>query len=132
MEKEKIRLDKYLWSIRIFKTRAMASEACEKNKVKFNEKAVKASRNVVIGDIYEIKTEARKWIIKVTGLIHKRVQYSEAINNYIDLTPKEITDNLNFQASAFQTGKRMSKIGRPTKKQKRDLDNFSESGNAFN
>ena len=132
MEKEKIRLDKYLWSIRIFKTRAMASDACEKNKVKFNEKAVKASRNVVIGDIYEIKTEARKWIIKVTGLIHNRVQYSEAINNYIDLTPKEITDTLNFQASAFQTGKRMSKIGRPTKKQKRDLDNFSESGNAFN
>lgn len=127
MEKEKVRLDKYLWSIRIFKTRALASEACEKNKVKFNDNPAKASRSVNIGDEYEIKTEARKWIIKVTGVIHNRVQYSEAINYYLDITPKEITDALNYQPTAFQTGKRMSKIGRPTKKQKRDLDNFSEN-----
>ena len=127
MEKEKLRLDKYLWSIRIFKTRALASDACEKNKVKFNDKAAKASRNVNIGDEYEIKSEARKWIIKVTGLIYNRVQYSEAINYYLDLTPQEVTDALNYQPTAFQTGKRMSKIGRPTKKQKRNLDNFSEN-----
>ena len=51
-EKEKLRLDKYLWSIRIFKTRAQASDACEKGRVKLNEIAVKASKNVSIGDVY--------------------------------------------------------------------------------
>lgn len=127
MEKEKVRLDKFLWSIRIFKTRALASEACEKNKVKLNDKPAKASRSVAIGDEYEIKTEARKWIIKVTDLLYSRVQFSEAIKYYLDLTPAESSDISNYQPTAFQTGKRMSKIGRPTKKQKRDLDNFSEN-----
>src|SRR4051812_47904240 len=88
-QKEKLRVDKYLWAIRIFKTRSLASEACEKGKVKLNGDSVKASKTVNIADEYEIKTEARKWIIKVTALLSNRVQYSEAIKHYIDLTPAE-------------------------------------------
>ena len=57
--KEKIRLDKYLWSIRLFKTRTEAAEACDKGKVKFNGIAAKAARNVSVGDEYEVKTEAK-------------------------------------------------------------------------
>lgn len=124
--KEKLRIDKYLWAIRLFKTRSQAAEACDKGKVKMNGNAVKASKTVNAGEEYEVKTEARKWIIKVTALLHNRMQYSEAIKYYIDLTPAEEIERLQFQASAFHTGKRLSKIGRPTKKQRRDLDDFTE------
>ena len=124
--KEKLRIDKYLWAIRLFKTRTQAAEACDKGKVKMNGNPVKASKSVNAGEEYEVKTEARKWIIKVTGLLHNRAQYSEAIKYYIDLTPAEEMERLQQQTSAFHTGKRLSKIGRPTKKQRRDLDNFIE------
>lgn len=124
LEKEKLRIDKYLWSIRLFKTRALAAEACDKGKVKYNGSAVKASKQVHVDEEYEVKTEAKKWVIKVTGLLYTRVQYSEAINFYTDITPEEEAEKNNFRASAFHTGKRLSKVGRPTKKQKRNLDEF--------
>lgn len=124
--KEKLRLDKYLWSIRLFKTRSQASEACEKGKVRMNGSSVKAAKTVNVGDEYEVKTEARKWVIKVAGLLDHRVQYSEAINYYIDLTPAEEIEKLNTQQASFHTGKRLSKIGRPTKKQRRDLEGFMD------
>jgi ribosome-associated heat shock protein Hsp15 len=123
-EKEKLRLDKYLWAIRLFKTRSIAAAACDTGKVKQLGTSVKASKNVNIGDEYEVKTEAKKWVIKVTGLLHNRVAYSEAIKYYLDLTPQEELDRLQFQAASFHTGKRPSKIGRPTKKQRRELDDF--------
>jgi len=125
-EKEKLRLDKYLWAIRLFKTRTMAAAACDTGKVKQNGTSVKAAKNVSIGDEYEVKTEAKKWVIKVAGLLHTRMAYSEAINYYIDMTPQEELDRLQFQAASFHTGKRPSKIGRPTKKQRRELDEFME------
>ncbi len=127
MEKEKLRLDKYLWSIRLFKTRGQAAEACDKGKVKINGDAAKPSRTVHLNDEYEVKTEAKRWRIKVTGLLDHRVQYSEAIKFYQDITPPEEIERLQFQAAAFHTGKRLSKIGRPTKKNKRDLDEFMDS-----
>lgn len=125
-EKEKLRLDKYLWSIRLFKTRTLAAAACDTGKVKQNGKQIKASKNVTVGYEYEVKTEAKKWLIKVTGLLHNRVAYSEAIKYYIDLTPQEEIERMQFQAASFHTGKRKSKIGRPTKKQRRELDDFFE------
>jgi ribosome-associated heat shock protein Hsp15 len=124
--KEKLRLDKYLWSIRIFKTRSQASDACEKGKVKLNGSSVKPSKTANVGDEYEIKTEARKWVIKVTGLLDHRVPYSEAINYYLDLTPAEEIERARSEYSSFHTGKRLSKIGRPTKKQRRDLGGFMD------
>ena len=123
---EKLRLDKYLWSIRLFKTRTMAAAACDSGKVKYDGSQAKASKNVNIGDEYEVKTEAKRWRIKVTGLLEKRVAASEAIKNYIDITPEEEIQRLQYQAASFHTGKRQSKIGRPTKKERRDLDEFQE------
>lgn len=125
-EKEKLRLDKYLWAIRLFKTRSLASEACANNKVKNNGTNAKAAKTVNVGDQYEVKTEAKKLLIEVTGLLHNRVQYSEAIKNYIDLTPEEEKERVKTTAFVFQTGKRQSKQGRPTKKQQRDLEDFME------
>ncbi len=125
MEKEKLRVDKYLWAIRLFKTRTLASVACDQGKVRLNGSAVKASKQVNLGDEYEVKTEARKWVIKVTGLLHNRVQYAEAVKYYLDLSPAEDPNLPKPQFSAFYTGKRRSKIGRPTKKQRRDLEDFT-------
>lgn len=124
---DKLRLDKYLWSIRLFKTRSLASDACDRGKVKYNGLSAKASKNVSINDEYEVKTDAKKWVIKVTGLLHSRVQYSEAILNYLDITPEEENPVIKYQAAAFHTGKRLSKTGRPTKKQKRDMDEFTDN-----
>ncbi|MEO6674975.1 MAG: RNA-binding S4 domain-containing protein [Ginsengibacter sp.] len=123
---EKLRLDKYLWAIRIFKTRSLAADACANNKVKCNGVNVKAAKTVNVGDQYEAKTEAKKWLIEVTALLQARVQFSEAIKYYIDLTPEEDKEKTHTSAFVFQTGKRQSKQGRPTKKEKRNLDEFME------
>ncbi len=125
-DKEKLRIDKYLWAIRIFKTRSLAAEACEKGRVRLNGVAIKASKTVNVADEYEVKTEARKWIIKVTGLLANRVQYCEAVKYYVDLTPEEEIEKIKTMAASFHTGKRLSKIGRPTKKERRELDDFTE------
>ena len=122
METGKLRIDKYLWAIRLFKTRSQAVDACDKGKVKLNGDNIKASRTVNIDDEYDVKTEAKRWRIKVTGLLEKRVQYNEAIKFYTDITPPEELDRITFTAATFFTGKRLSKTGRPTKKDKRDLD----------
>lgn len=126
MVAEKLRLDKYLWAIRLFKTRRLATDACNNNKVKYEDEPVKPGKNVHVGDIYDVRTEGRRWRIKVTGLLHSRLKYSEAINYYADLTPPEELERLEYQAAVFHTGKRMSKIGRPTKKERRELDDFME------
>jgi ribosome-associated heat shock protein Hsp15 len=124
MSSEKVRLDKYLWSIRIFKTRTQATDAIEEGKVKWNGTNIKPSKPVALGDRYDIKTEARKWNIEVTGIIQNRVGYEDAIKNYVDLTTEEDKKPQQNFTSSFFTGKRMSKTGRPTKKQRRDLQDF--------
>lgn len=121
---EKLRLDKYLWAIRIFKTRTQATDAIESGKVKWNGDTVKPARPVSIGDIYSIRTPARRWTIQVTNLLHTRVAFEEAIKNYLDITTDEEKE-MNLQVgSSFYTGKRLSKTGHPTKKQRRDLESF--------
>ena len=119
---EKLRLDKYLWAIRIFKTRSQATAAIDEGKVKLNGQNVKPSRTVALGDKYDIKTPARRWTIQVTGLLEKRVAFEEATKIYVDLTSEEDKHLNQRLSSSFFTGKRMSKTGKPTKKQRRDLD----------
>lgn len=127
-ETYKLRLDKYLWAIRIFKTRSIATDACNNGKVKYNGVNAKPSKTVSVGERYDIKTEAKKWIIEVSALLQSRVQFSEAGKFYVDLSPEPEKAGSQSASFIFQTGKRQSKQGRPTKKQKRDLDEFSQSG----
>lgn len=122
--KEKVRLDKYLWSIRVFKTRSQATEAIDKGRVKLRGENVKASRSVVVGDVYDARTEHKNWTLRVTALLEKRLAYSEAIKYYEDLTPVEELERVRQVAATFHTGKRLSKIGRPTKKNRRDISDF--------
>ena len=125
---EKLRIDKYLWAIRIFKTRSLATAACDEGKVKLAGQSVKPARPVSVGDRYDIKTPARRWTIEVTGLLQNRGGYEEAIKHYVDLTTEEDKQLNQSQASSFYTGKRLSKTGRPTKQQRRDLDKFLDEG----
>ncbi len=125
-EKEKLRIDKYLWAIRIFKTRSLAAEACNKGKIKCNGVNVKPSKSISMGEQYEIKTEHKKWVIEVVSLLHNRISYEEAVKHYIDNSPEENFDKTHSSSFVFHTGKRQSKQGRPTKKEKRNLDDFFE------
>jgi len=123
-DNEKLRIDKYLWAIRIFKTRSLAADACNKAKVKCNGINVKPAKTVSVGDQYEIKTEHKRWIIQIISLLHNRLKYEEAVKHYLDLSPEERDDKMLSSAFVFNTGKRQSKQGRPTKKEKRKLDDF--------
>lgn len=125
-ERGKLRIDKYLWAIRIFKTRRIATDACNSGKVKNKGINVKPAKTVTIGDQYEVRTEEKKWIIEVTGLLPTRVSFELAIKNYLDLSPEQEIDKHQSSAFVFNTGKRQSKKGRPTKKEKRNLDDFLE------
>jgi ribosome-associated heat shock protein Hsp15 len=89
-----------------------------------NGQSIKPSKSVTPGDKYDIKTNMRSWNIEVTALLANRVSFAEAQNYYLDHTPEEDKKPAPTSGSAFNTGKRMSKIGRPTKKQRRDLDDF--------
>jgi ribosome-associated heat shock protein Hsp15 len=122
---DKVRIDKYLWSIRLFKTRSQATDACDSGKVRWKGDAVKPAKPVLLNETYEVKNEAGKKVIQVTGIIASRVSYEMAVKNYIDLTPEEEKMEKPV-SSSFYTGKRLSKQGRPTKQQRRDLDNFLE------
>lgn len=121
---EKVRIDKYLWSIRLFKTRSIATDACDSGKVKWKGENIKPSKAVILNEEYEVRNEAGKLTIKVTGILASRVSYEVAIKNYIDLTPDEDRNKDKPLVSSFYTGKRLSKVGRPTKLQRRDLDDF--------
>jgi len=128
MSNEKTRLDKYLWAIRIFKTRSLATKACDDGRVKLAGANMKPAKAVAIGDVYDIRTDGRKWTIEVTGIIQNRVKYDLAIQNYIDRTSEEDKQHNERMTNSFNTGKRQSKTGRPTKKQRRDLNDIFEEG----
>lgn len=123
---EKVRIDKYLWSIRLFKTRSQATEACDAGKVRWKGEALKPAKPVILNETYEVRTEGGKKLIQVTGILANRVGYEVAIKNYIDITPEEDRVENKPVASSFYTGKRLSKQGRPTKQQRRDWDQYFE------
>lgn len=120
---EKLRIDKYLWAIRIFKTRSLATEACRAGRVKLNGQSVKPSQEVRIGDTYHIQKGIEKKIIKIVDLLAKRVDAKTAVLHYQDLTPVEETNTLK---SMFHSPvlRRDRGAGRPTKKDRREIDDL--------
>jgi len=121
---DKVRIDKYLWAIRVFKTRNLAKEACEGGRVKLFGKNIKPAHTVAIGEKYDITTPARLWVVEVTDIAEKRMAFPEAIKFYKDLTSEEDKLKKEKQTASFFTGKRLSKTGKPTKKQRRNLEDF--------
>ncbi len=122
---EKIRLDKWLWSVRIFKTRSKSAEECRSGHVKLESKTLKPSYLVGTGDTLFVKRNGYNMVYRVTKLISKRVGAPIAITCYEDLTP---ADELNKFQDWF-IGKargefRQKGEGRPTKKERRDIDDY--------
>jgi ribosome-associated heat shock protein Hsp15 len=122
-EKDKLRIDKYLWAIRIFKTRSLATEACKAGRVKLKGQNVKASAVVKIGDVYAIQKGPERKVVLVTGLLERRVDAKTAVQFYQDQTPVEDTHAFKsvFHAPVL---KRDRGTGRPTKKDRREIDDL--------
>ncbi len=117
-----VRIDKYLWSIRIFKTRSLASEACRKGKVTVGELPAKPSRMVTMGDVIQVKKMPVVYSYRVKDPIEKRVG-AKLVNNHMeDVTPPEELSKLEMQDDFYV--KRDRGAGRPTKKERRLLDDI--------
>lgn len=123
-EQEKLRIDKYLWAIRLFKTRTLATEACKAGRVKFNGQNIKASAIVKPGDVYQVSKGIEKKMIEVVELLYNRVEAKIAVTKYKDVTPVEETYGFKsvFHAPAL---KRDRGTGRPTKKDRREIDDLT-------
>src|SRR5690606_25328355 len=122
-ESEKLRIDKYLWSIRLFKTRSLATEACRAGRVKLKGQNIKPSYVVKVGEVYSIQKGIERKIIQVTGLLERRVDAKTAVQFYQDQTPEEETYAFKsvFHAPIL---KRDRGTGRPTKKDRREIDDL--------
>jgi ribosome-associated heat shock protein Hsp15 len=120
-EKEKLRVDKYLWAIRVFKTRTLASDACRAGRVKLDNQNIKPSHEVKAGEVYQVSKGIERKVIKVTGLLESRVDAKKAIDFYEDITPVEQTQAFKsmFHAPLL---KRDRGTGRPTKRDRREID----------
>lgn len=123
-EKEKLRIDKYLWAIRIFKTRTLATEACKAGRVKMDGQNIKPSHEVKVGETYNVSKGIERKVIKVTGLLTNRVDAKTAVNFYDDLTPVEETHGFKsmFHAPVLR---RDRGTGRPTKRDRREIDDLT-------
>jgi len=120
---DKNRIDKWLWSIRIYKSRTLANEACRSGKIKCNGQNVKPSFAIRIDDNVQVYKNGFNFIFKVVDPIQKRVSAPLARLAYQDLTPAE---ELNKYSSWFiaQVETRDKGTGRPTKKERREIDEF--------
>ena len=120
-----MRIDKYLWCIRIYKTRSIATEACKKGHIKINGAAIKPSKEVFNNEQISIRKNQINYEIIVLDLPKSRVG-AKLVDLYRkDVTPKEAfesQDLLKFSKDYY----RKKGSGRPTKKDRRDIDNYSE------
>ena len=124
-EKHNTRIDKWLWAVRIFKTRAIATEACAGGKVKINDTAVKASRKIQAGDVIQVRKGVVKHLYCMLKIAEKRMG-AKLVSDFMEnITPKEDLDKLeSAQNQSIQT--REKGQGRPTKRERRMIDQLRE------
>jgi len=120
-----VRIDKYLWAVRVFKTRTLATEACRKGKVTVDEIPAKPSRNVSAGDVIQVKKMPVVYSYRILDPIEKRVG-AKIVDKYVEnVTPEEELHKLELQDDFFV--KRDHGTGRPTKKERRLLDDLQDT-----
>ncbi len=127
--KEKVRVDKWLWSVRIFKSRTMATTACKTGKVQVNEVNAKPSMTVEVGDTLKVRKNGFDMLFFVVKTIEKRVGAPIAITCYENRTPQEEMNKYKD----WYIGKAGSEVrdrgtGRPTKKDRREIEDFKTDG----
>jgi ribosome-associated heat shock protein Hsp15 len=123
-ELQKNRIDKWLWAIRMYKTRTLASDSCVAGKIKIDGDSVKASYLLKVGQTVHINKQGEKIIVKSIKLIEKRVGAPLALLCYEDLTPPEEKEKFKTSGAFYEIRDRG--IGRPTKRDRRDIDKFKE------
>lgn len=120
-----MRIDKYLWCTRIFKTRSIATNACKQGKVRIDEAIVKPSRDVFISDIVTVRKNQIDYKIEILDLPPSRVG-AKLVNLYLnDITPKENFEKLELLKYSKEYYRKKG-TGRPTKKDRRDLDDYKD------
>lgn len=123
---EEVRIDKWLWAVRIFKTRSQAADACKKGRVLIDGNAVKPSRNVRIGNVIQVRKPPITYSFKVLDLVEKRMGAKHVPGFMKDVTPPEEYEILELNRISGYV-ERQRGAGRPTKKERRDLEQFKRS-----
>jgi Ribosome-associated heat shock protein implicated in the recycling of the 50S subunit (S4 paralog) len=125
VSEEGVRMDKWLWSARLFKTRSMALEACKGGRVKVNDVIVKPSREVREGDVIQVVVEHLHKVVQVKSVVRNRVSPKQVIEVYADLTPAEEYERIELMR-AYKSEYRDRGAGRPTKKDRRRIENLKD------
>lgn len=120
-----VRIDKYLWAIRLYKTRSISAEACKNGRVKIDDIPVKASREVKIGDVIELRVNIMNKVIEVVEARKNRMSASLAVQMYKDITPQEELERVEM-INEMRTEHRDRGAGRPTKKDRRELSKIKQ------
>lgn len=120
-----MRVDKYLWCVRVFKTRSIATNACKTGKVKLKGNNVKPSREVFPGDEIQVRKNQINYIFDVLDLPESRLGAKLVVMYLKDKTPKENLEKLDLLKYSKDYYRKKG-TGRPTKKDRRDLDDFVE------
>ena len=129
---EKTRIDKWLWTVRIFKSRSMATQACKSGKVKVNNVKCKPSRSIAGNEHISVDKNGLKLQFKILETLKSRVSYAIAKDCYEDLTPPEERDKLRAFYYRRRAGEdRVRGLGRPTKRDRRAIENFKEIDDWF-
>ena len=124
---DKVRIDKWLWSVRIFKSRTVATDEVKSGKVKIDGNPVKASYLLQRGELLEVRKNGFNFQYKVVDLIEKRVGAPLAQKCYEDLTPQEELNKYNaWFAGKAAAEQREKGAGRKTKKERRNIDQFKK------
>ena len=121
---EKIRIDKWMWAVRLYKTRGIAADACDKERIKINALVCKASRIVKSGEVLVLHRGPWHQHIKILGLADKRMSAALVKDFYEDVTPNEEIERLKLHRAAIASWNIKDGAGRPTKKDRRDIDEF--------
>ncbi len=122
-----VRVDKWLWAMRIFKTRSDAAEACRTGKVTINGSEAKPSKELKEGDLLTVKkVPIMRYSYKVLGLMERRLPAKDVPTYCLDITPQEELDKLNAPKETFFVVRDRG-AGRPTKKERRDMDALWEN-----
>lgn len=118
-----VRIDKWLWAVRLYKTRSQATEACKKGHVSIGDLPVKASREVHVGEVVQVRKAPITRSFEVLALTGKRMG-AKLVSDFLkDVTPAEELEVLEMQKH-MRWSDRAKGTGRPTKKDRRDLDEF--------